>query len=102
MGTARPLPIRVQVPLMASKGRAACYTAVQKHAARPDDWFPDHRLDRWNHRAITICNKCPIKQPCLNWALRRMLENPADSLMGIWGGTTHQQRLKMVRHSYRM
>ena len=38
--------------------------------------------------ALKICAGCPIRQKCLQVAIERGEE-------GIWGGTTHAQRLKM-------
>ena len=41
--------------------------------------------------AKAICNKCPIIQPCLQYAL----EN--DEIHGIWGGTSERKRKILVR-----
>jgi hypothetical protein len=44
-----------------------------------------------------ICSSCPLKNPCLEYAL-------VNSELGIWGGTTEEQRrslktkLKIVRN----
>lgn len=44
-------------------------------------------------QAITICHNCPVKTPCLEYALAHKLE-------GIWGGTTHRQRRQIARKGY--
>jgi WhiB family redox-sensing transcriptional regulator len=44
--------------------------------------------------AIRICQTCPVKQPCLTYALTR-----TERLPGVWGGTTEQQRAKMRREA---
>ncbi len=44
--------------------------------------------------AITICHNCPVKTPCLEYALAHKLE-------GIWGGTTHRQRRQIARRGYK-
>ena len=44
-----------------------------------------------DHRpAIQVCNSCPVKDPCLRFALD-------NNEIGIWGGTTHKQRRRMKR-----
>lgn len=42
--------------------------------------------------AKAVCQKCPVRTDCLDWALQR-------SVVGIWGGTTVEERraLKLVR-----
>ena len=40
-------------------------------------------------KARVICSTCPVRQECLAFAL-------ADSeLIGVWGGTTTQERKKL-------
>jgi WhiB family redox-sensing transcriptional regulator len=36
-------------------------------------------------KAKAICNTCPVRQPCLDFALR-------TDQFGIWGGTNSQER----------
>ena len=40
--------------------------------------------------ALSVCDRCPVREPCLTKALR-------DGAYGIWGGTTQGQRAKMGR-----
>lgn len=42
-------------------------------------------------RAKAICNACPIKATCLQGALKRREKH------GIWGGTTPEERQRMIR-----
>jgi len=35
-----------------------------------------------------FCNGCPVKTPCLEYAL----SNPEETKYGIWGGTSERQR----------
>lgn len=52
----------------------------------PDDWFPDAD-DTWAvRRAKAVCETCPVRQQCLEYAMR------TDRLQGIWGGTTGYER----------
>ena len=45
-------------------------------------------------QAKEICNKCPLVVDCLAYALK-------NGEIGIWGGTTEEQR-KNLRRRYRM
>ncbi|AOZ72372.1 hypothetical protein BK816_02875 [Boudabousia tangfeifanii] len=42
--------------------------------------------------AKAVCQRCPVMDECLNWAL----DNPAE--FGIWGGTDESQRRDMRRN----
>lgn len=57
-----------------------------------DLWFPimsDCRLVRMMHaRAFELCEMCPVRDVCLEFALRSPQGEP-----GIWGGTTECERL---------
>ena len=71
----------------------------------PDLWF-DH-ADRDKGRAPAnprarvlslarvkaICAECPVRVECLNYALDH------DDLVGIWGGTTTDERAELRRRS---
>ena len=56
-----------------------------------DLWFPivsDCRLVRMMHaRAFELCDMCPVRDVCLEYALRSPQGEP-----GIWGGTTECER----------
>ena len=43
--------------------------------------------------ALRICGGCPVQSECLEWALT------AHASFGIWGGTTEQDRRRLVRRS---
>jgi Transcription factor WhiB len=51
----------------------------------PDMW---HRENLSRRDAHELCEGCPVKAPCLAYALT----NPAH---GVWGGTTEKQRGEM-------
>jgi WhiB family redox-sensing transcriptional regulator len=55
----------------------------------PDLFFPvgtaGPALDQVG-QAKRICQACPVRQPCLDWALRYSMA------FGIWGGTTEADR----------
>lgn len=46
-------------------------------------------------RAQRICAGCPVKQPCLDFAMRT--REPT----GIWGGTTPEERIRVLRARHR-
>ena len=48
------------------------------------DWFD---TDCYLNAVLTICRTCPVKQPCLNYAITHQLTD------GVWGGYWGQ-RLK--------
>jgi len=54
----------------------------------PSEWITKLRLVR------PLCNSCEFQAPCLEYAVER------PELMGIWGGSTQQERY-LVRKSRR-
>lgn len=53
-------------------------------------WFPDQG-DGWSaKKARAICQGCPSKRPCLEFALRN------NERHGIWGGASERDRRKMA------
>jgi WhiB family transcriptional regulator, redox-sensing transcriptional regulator len=71
------------------RSRGAC------GSVEPDIFFPTSTTSGKGlidtKRAITICQTCPIRIPCLNFAM----EN--DEIHGIWGGTTPEERRRAKR-----
>ena len=59
--------------------------------ADPDAWFPGKGQHAAAKTATRICEHCPVRAPCLDYAL-----SGADTwggiATGIWGGATPQQR----------
>ena len=55
--------------------------------ADPEEWFPVKGASA--HRAKRICLTCPVINECLQYAL-------ANKLTGIWGGTSHSERIRMA------
>ncbi len=60
--------------------------------ADPDLWYPQHPA--LITRAKRICNACPVRRQCLDYAL-----TGADTwrgiTTGIWGGTTPRERNRL-------
>ncbi|GAA2478357.1 MULTISPECIES: WhiB family transcriptional regulator [Actinomycetes] len=44
-------------------------------------------------RAKTVCERCPVRQECLDWAL------DTGQGIGIWGGTTELERRRLRRRT---
>jgi len=59
----------------------------------PDWWFPERGSS--TKKAKEICNKCPVKEPCLEQALIR------GERFGIWGGKSERER-RAIRKERRM
>jgi WhiB family redox-sensing transcriptional regulator len=49
----------------------------------------DEKLQR-EHRAKSICATCPVREPCLEYALR--IREPH----GIWGGLSELERKHLI------
>ena len=69
--------------------RAACVGALN-----PDAWFPERGANgnMEARLALRACADCPVRDLCLKEALAQ-----GPSCEGIWGGTTHAERRKMLR-----
>lgn len=58
-----------------------------------DVFFPEKGINQFatkGNYAKRICNNCLAKEECLEYAL-------SHSVMGIWGGTTENERRKLRR-----
>jgi WhiB family redox-sensing transcriptional regulator len=74
------------------RAAGACRTAD------PDLFFPVAVGGAANpqvNRALQICGGCPVKQQCLDFAMRTREQ------AGIWGGTTPEDRLRVLRTRHR-
>lgn len=61
----------------------------------PEGFFPEREEGQAARirLAIRICNRCPVKTRCLDWALEH------DEQFGIWGGTSESERRQLKRHA---
>jgi WhiB family redox-sensing transcriptional regulator len=55
----------------------------------PDVFYP--ASDEEAEAAKAICAVCPVKEPCLEYALSRRERD------GVWGGATERERRRMIR-----
>jgi WhiB family redox-sensing transcriptional regulator len=65
------------------RNRAAC------RGIDPDIFFPV--TDEDAEPAKAICNACPVREACLEFALA------AREREGVWGGATERERRRIVR-----
>jgi WhiB family redox-sensing transcriptional regulator len=56
----------------------------------PEVFVSDNLGDQ--NYAKLVCDKCPVLAACLNYAMER------PSMVGVWGGTSYQDRSRMRRH----
>ena len=62
--------------------------------ADPDLFFPvaaNTATSQEATRALRICDGCAVKRQCLDFAMRHGEAN------GIWGGTTPEERVRVLR-----
>ena len=62
--------------------------------ADPGLFFPDGTAEpilRQVDDAKRICRSCPVRRPCLTWALHQGITS------GVWGGTTGDERRALRR-----
>lgn len=50
----------------------------------PDMWYSTDKREQ--QQAIQVCNLCPVKQECRDFAFDN------NEIFGIWGGMTENQR----------
>jgi len=63
-------------------------------SADPDLFFPiasGPAAMKQITKAQQICARCPVRQECLEWAMR------TPETHGIWGGTTPEERMRVRR-----
>lgn len=53
----------------------------------PEEWFPDR--GQFADEAKKICRRCPVRQECLDYALRN------KERFGVWGGFTELERRRL-------
>jgi WhiB family transcriptional regulator, redox-sensing transcriptional regulator len=62
-------------------------TTIPCQETDPEAWFAD-KGDWWAvHRSRELCNLCPVKRQCAEYAIVN------NELYGVWGGLTTKERL---------
>jgi WhiB family transcriptional regulator, redox-sensing transcriptional regulator len=78
----RSLPREVSPP-DSWQDRSACY------GLDPEIFFPTTEEEAG--LALSYCGLCPVRETCLAWAVYN------GERYGVWGGTTEQQRRRIIR-----
>jgi hypothetical protein len=65
-----------------------------EHQAHADQWLPTTVMEP---AAVRLCDGCPARLSCLDWALDFTDPVTGGHVEGVWGGTTTEQRQKMRR-----
>ena len=68
---------------LAWRQRSAC------RGVDPDIFYP--ATDEEAGEAKAICGQCPVREPCLEYALANRERD------GVWGGATERERRRMIR-----
>ncbi len=55
----------------------------------PSVFFPSDGVGV--ERARRICAECPVKEPCLEYALAERIDH------GVWGGTSERERRRILK-----
>lgn len=55
----------------------------------PNEFFPSDGTGVT--KARSICADCPVKEPCLEYALRNRIDH------GVWGGTSERERRRILK-----
>jgi WhiB family redox-sensing transcriptional regulator len=55
----------------------------------PEVFYPVN--DEAAEEAKAICRECPVREPCLDYALTNRERD------GVWGGATERERRRMIR-----
>ena len=63
------------------------YAACQ--GVEPEIFYPTS--DEEAEVAKAVCGQCPVRQPCLEYALAKRERD------GVWGGATEKERRRMLR-----
>jgi WhiB family redox-sensing transcriptional regulator len=58
------------------------------------DFFPEENYHSDAPKAIAICQRCPVKQKCLEFAVANKMR------YGIWGGLNPVQRRQYLRNGF--
>ena len=58
----------------------------------PDLFFPSRGEDLKRAKAKTVCATCPVRLPCLEYALTVPVTNTGTYVIGVWGGTSEKER----------
>lgn len=83
-------PVVPQEPNWRDRDNTIDWSAAAYRGQNPDLWFPERGAAEATYQAaIDVCNRCPIRQQCADYAI----EN--NEIHGIWGGIGGRQRKRI-------
>lgn len=71
--------------------RAQCARAVERGEATVETFFPARGDGEAVARAVAFCQCCPVRRPCLEYALH------THEQQGVWGGMPTRARKLLAR-----
>jgi WhiB family transcriptional regulator, redox-sensing transcriptional regulator len=74
--------------------RAACRGADSTLFFAPNYFEKRHQKDMREAQAKAFCRRCPVREECLEYALRIREEH------GIWGGLNEMERRQLLRQRH--
>jgi len=89
---------KFEAPMTVMDNRAGWWSRAACAKADPELFFPISHSGpalRQVTRAKAVCARCQIQPQCLRYAL------DAGSIQGVWGGTTEEERRRLIRRERR-
>ena len=74
---------------MVERSSTSWQQAARCRGIDPDVFHP--QSDEEADEAKAICASCPVREPCLEYALRNHIEH------GVWGGASERERRRIAR-----
>jgi WhiB family transcriptional regulator, redox-sensing transcriptional regulator len=75
---------------MVERSGTSWQQAARCRGIDPDVFHP--QSDEEADEAKAICASCPVREPCLEYAL------VVREKLGVWGGLTERERRRVLRH----
>jgi WhiB family transcriptional regulator, redox-sensing transcriptional regulator len=75
---------------MVERSSTSWQQAARCRGIDPDVFHP--QSDEEADEAKAICASCPVREPCLEYALI------VREKLGVWGGLTERERRRVLRH----
>jgi len=88
-GMEREAPGRAPIYVIGQSAEVNWRVGAACRDADPEMFFPEGTMGpaiEATTRAKRICASCPVRTPCLEWALRHRAD------FGVWGGHTENER----------
>lgn len=61
----------------------------------PELFFPARGDIRTMNEAQKVCASCPVRLPCLEYALTVPVTNTGTYVIGVWGGSSERERARI-------